>query len=150
MNRAFPIILLSFTYSVLTGCSKTDPTAEAQQTTVQRVDDNIDSLRIVVEKAREEGKKWKTDRWREAFARFDTADAPIARQLEVIGSTALTPPYQPDTIKARLEELASKRVEIGRLKYELTEIARKTKNGKAVIAPPASATTEGAKTPTRK
>lgn len=146
MSRALPIILLSFTYCVLTGCSKADPTAEAQQTTVQRVDANIDSLRIVVEQARQEGKKWKTDRWRQTFERFDTADAPIAAQLDNIRALALTPPYQPDTIKARLDELAEKRVEIGKLKNDLTEIAKKTKNGKAVIAPPASATTEGAKT----
>ena len=72
--------------------------------------------------------------------------APIAAQLDNIRALALTPPYQPDTIKARLDELAEKRVEIGKLKNELTEIAKKTKNGKAVIAPPASATTEGAKT----
>ena len=104
------------------------------------------SIESLVEQARQEGKKWKTDRWRQTFERFDTADAPIAAQLDNIRALALTPPYQPDTIKARLDELAEKRVEIGKLKNELTEIAKKTKNGKAVIAPPASATTEGAKT----
>ena len=130
------------------GCARRNPVESRQQAVLLQLDSNTDSLRELLLQARQEGKKWKTDRWREVFARFDEAEAPIHEQLNILSTAAEKPPYHPEEIKTWLDQLAERRMEIARVKNELTEVARKTKNGKAVIAGPA--TTEPTKAATHK
>lgn len=123
------------------GCQRQDPTALAQQLVLLQLDSNTDSLRALVQQARDEGKKWKTDRWRSVFSRFAEAEAPIYPHLKTLRQAAETLPYRPEQIKAWLDQLAERRMEIDRIKNEMTEVARKTKNGKAAIGVPAATTT---------
>ncbi len=126
---------------LISGCSHHDPAALAQQSVLLQLDSNTDSLRALVLQAREEGKKWKTDQWRSAFGHFAEAEAPIYQQLKTLRTAAETLPYRPEQIKAWLDQLAERRMEMDRIKNELTEVARKTKNGKAAIGVSSATTT---------